>query len=246
MRAKWARPAVALLHGLAVAGDLRALGRRVSLAAPHGAPRRQPRGAGARQHRHVGPPTGVAEPAAPPGAGAEEAAPCAPVAAGLDAHRPPKVALRDNLPEHVLEQPQRVPLRGLGGGGPGERVARCVRLAPQRAFDAADPHQLGGFLPPDPLLLRLLGIDDDDHRLLRPRGWFCRRLVRHRRHCRSVQLRLIRSGTHFDPINEVGPAGRQAPPTRGSGFHGAAASRRACESCAVLLSLGSVVSLRSR
>ena len=185
MGAKRASSAVALLHGLAVvAGELGTLGWSVGLTAPHGAPHWQPRGEGARQEGHIGPPAGVAEPDAPSIAAARRR----PVTTCLDARRPPKVARSDGFPENVVGQPQRVALRVQGGRrrvrrrGDGERVARGVRarelrgaparLASQRqgALHAANPHQLGGLLPPDPLVLCLPGSGVGvDHRLVRRR-----------------------------------------------------------------------------
>jgi|UniRef100_A0A804LSK9 hypothetical protein len=164
---------VALLHdGFAVVACELVWCVGVGLTAPrHWAPG----GEGARQEEgHTGPPAGgVAEADAPSSSSAagdgEAAARGGPVSARLDARRPAKVGRGDGFPENVVGQPQRVALRVRGGtrraGGRrrGERVARGVRarelrlVASQRALGAGDPQQLGGLLPPEPLVLGLPG-----------------------------------------------------------------------------------------
>jgi hypothetical protein len=206
------------------AGRPTALAGPVGLGAPPRRPR-PPRGEprGERPHQERRPPPGLAQPDAPraaaaaafagPDAGAGAAARAAP-AAGAERDEAPgalQLPRRGEVPEHVVGQPQREPLGGGAGGGRRERVPRRVRarerrgraagLGAQRALDAADAHQLIGLLPDDPLLLRLLHVND--HRRGSRRGRGRRQLLRGRR---SRQLRGRVVGRGVGVRDEVGAA----------------------------------------
>ena len=116
------------------------------------------------QHR---PPAGAAKPDAHPGAGAEEAEPCAPITgpfgrspiAGGCPPQPPGARARVTAACTASRTRRRRVSTGTARATAG--------LTVQHTLDTSDPHQLGSFIPPGPLLLRLLSIDDDHHHQLR-------------------------------------------------------------------------------